>query len=194
MSEKNVLILQSNIVLRDSDMQKLRDDILRDMELGVVILPSYIKILKMPEEEIGEKLVVTNCGEYKHKHKQWVIRDVAGCYFVSLGKSPGTATIWESNKNAALKYDSKVAAENMKRYLWAFHDCHNLKVEELDEQPEPKLYVIKSKSGMYLRARWRDLCILEFTQIKSYAQKFYKESAERIIEKNLDSSYTLEEA
>ena len=128
MNEKNLLILQSEVVLKNYEINELYDTILAQKEHGVILLPSYVKVVKVPEGDIDGELVVMNCGEYKHK--QWVIRDVAGCYFVSLGKSTGTATIWESNKNAALKYDSKVAAENMRLYLSTFYDCHNLKVEE----------------------------------------------------------------
>ena len=192
MSEKNLLILQSDRELSEVEMQKLRNDIFRNIDLGAILLPPYVKVLNIPDGKIDGELVVMNCGEYKPE--QWVIRDESGCYFKSFGQSSGTATIWESDKDAALKYDSELAATITKQYLSMFYDCHNLKVEEFEETSDPKLYVIKTPSNLYLRRRITDTCVLEFTEYKGYAQKFYKETAERIIAKNLDNRYTLEEA
>ena len=129
MSEKNLLILQSDRELKDYELERLHEKILEQKELGVILLPTYVKVVKIPEGEIDGEVVVMNCGECKAK--QWTIRDEAGCYFKSLGRFPGTATIWESNKDEALKYDTKLAAENMKLYLCAWYDCQNLKVEEI---------------------------------------------------------------
>lgn len=75
MSEKNVLILQSNVVLNNCKMNELYDTILAQKERGVILLPSYVKIVNVPEEAINGKLVVMNSGapepeKYVLKRKQ----------------------------------------------------------------------------------------------------------------------------
>lgn len=62
MSEKNVLILQSNVVLKNYEMNELYDTILAQKERGVILLPSYVKVVNVPEEAINGKLVVMNSG------------------------------------------------------------------------------------------------------------------------------------
>lgn len=75
MSEKNVLILQSNVVLKNSDLNELYDTILAQKERGVILLPSYVKVLNLPEEIINGELAIMNNGEpepekYVLKRKQ----------------------------------------------------------------------------------------------------------------------------
>lgn len=124
MSESNVLILQCDVVLKNYKMNELYDTILEQKEQGVILLPSYVKVVNVPEEVINGDLIVMNSGA---------------------------------------------------------------------PEPKPKMYIIKSPDGMYLMSRKKDSCIFDFTYYKPYAQKFDKESAERIIKKSLGSSYTLEE-
>lgn len=78
MSEKNVLILQSNKELKDWELRVLHKNILEQKELGVILLPNYIKVVNVPEGEINGELVVMNSGapepeEYilKPKQKAW---------------------------------------------------------------------------------------------------------------------------
>lgn len=75
MSEKNVLILQSNVVLKNYELNELYDTILAQKERGVILLPSYAKVVNVPEEVINGELVVMNSGapepeEYVLKRKQ----------------------------------------------------------------------------------------------------------------------------
>lgn len=50
MSEKNVLILQCDVVLKNYDMNELYDIILEQKKQGVILLPSYVKVVNIPEE------------------------------------------------------------------------------------------------------------------------------------------------
>lgn len=75
MSEKNVLILQSNVVLKNCDLNELYDTILAQKEHGVILLPSYVKVVNVPEEAINVELIVMNSGapepeKYVLKRKQ----------------------------------------------------------------------------------------------------------------------------
>ena len=62
MSESNVLILQCDVVLKNYEMNELYDKILKQKEQGVILLPSYVKVVNAPEEAINEELVVMNSG------------------------------------------------------------------------------------------------------------------------------------
>lgn len=75
MSEKNVLILQSNVVLKNYELNELYDTIIAQKEHGVILLPSYVKVVNVPEEAINGELVVMNSGapepeKYVLKRKQ----------------------------------------------------------------------------------------------------------------------------
>lgn len=75
MSEKNVLILQSNVVLKNYELNELYDTILAQKERGVILLPSYVKVVNVPEEAINGELIVMNSGapepeKYVLKRKQ----------------------------------------------------------------------------------------------------------------------------
>ena len=124
----DILVLRSKIRLSDFDIRKLQRDILSQMETGLILLPDYVEVVKMPEGGISGELVVMNCGE--EKAERYVIRNVEGLYFKSFGPMVGTPLQWADNKDDAMKYDSKQAAENWKLYLHAIYECHNLKVEE----------------------------------------------------------------
>lgn len=76
MSEKNLLILQSDMVLSECDRQRLYENILEQKELGVILLPPYVKVLRIPEGEIDDELVMTNCRDLKPEPKTYVIK----CY------------------------------------------------------------------------------------------------------------------
>ena len=60
MSEKNVLILQCDVVLKNYDMNELYDTILEQKKQGVILLPSYVKVVNIPEEVANGELVVMN--------------------------------------------------------------------------------------------------------------------------------------
>lgn len=127
MSESNVLILQCDKELKDWELAQLHENILKQKESGVILLPNYVKVVNVPEEEINGELVVMSIGA---------------------------------------------------------------------PEPEPKMYVIKSSGGRYLMSWKKDsdiTDILDFTDYKSYAQKFDKESAERIITKTFGKGYIMEE-
>lgn len=48
MSESNVLILQCDVVLKNYEMNELYDTILKQKDQGVILLPSYVKIVNVP--------------------------------------------------------------------------------------------------------------------------------------------------
>ena len=48
MSENNVLILQCDVVLKNYEMNELYDTILEQKEKGVILLPSYVKVVNVP--------------------------------------------------------------------------------------------------------------------------------------------------
>lgn len=124
MSESNVLILQCDVVLKNYKMNELYDTILEQKEQGVILLPSYVKVVNVPEEVINGDLIVMNSGA---------------------------------------------------------------------PEPKSKWYLIKSPVGQYLKTRWQDSCIYEFTDYRYYAQPFDKDTAERIITENFGKGYMMEE-
>lgn len=124
----DILVLRSKIKLSDFDIRQLQMNILAQRETGVILIPDYVEVVKMPDGEISGELVVMNGGE--EKAERYVIRNVEGLYFKSFGRSMGSRLHWADTKDDAMKYDSKQAAENWKLYLHAVYECHNLKVEE----------------------------------------------------------------
>ena len=62
MSESNVLILQSDKELKDWELADLHESILKQKESDVILLPNYVKVVNVPEEEINGELVVMNSG------------------------------------------------------------------------------------------------------------------------------------
>lgn len=98
MSESNVLILQSNVALKNSELNELYDTILAQKEHGVILLPSYVKVVNIPEEEINGELVVMNSGA--PEPEKYVIKRVSGSkevsYVLNVRPSYGRAFVIES--------------------------------------------------------------------------------------------------
>ena len=128
MNDKNLLILQTYKILSDYDMKKLKDDILRDIDLGVIVLPPYVKVLNMPDGKIDGELIVMNCGELK---PQFVIQDSNNAYFKSFGKMFGSPLVWTDSEEKAAKYSSRRAAESIKVYLKTWYGCEFTRVEDI---------------------------------------------------------------
>ena len=62
MSEKNMLILQCDVVLKNYEMNELYATILAQKEHGVILLLSYVKVVNVPEVVTNGELVVMNSG------------------------------------------------------------------------------------------------------------------------------------
>ena len=78
MSKNNVLILQCDVVLKNYEMNELYDTILKQKEQGVILLPSYVKVVNVPEEVINGELVVMNSGV--PEPKKYVLKCYDGRY------------------------------------------------------------------------------------------------------------------
>lgn len=128
MIEKDLLILQSNVVLKNSEMNELYDTILAQKEHGVILLPSYVKVMNVPEEGINGDLVIMNSGA---PEPQFVIRDSNGSYFKSFGKMLGSPITWTDSEEKATKYSSRRAAENMQVYIKTWYGYDFARVEEI---------------------------------------------------------------
>lgn len=128
MSEKNVLILQCDVVLKNYDMNELYDTILKQKEQGVILLPSYVKVVNVPEEVANGELVVMNSGA---PEPQFVIRDSNGSYFKSFGNKLGTPIAWTDSEEKAAKYRSRRVAEDMQVYIKTWYGYDFARVEEL---------------------------------------------------------------
>lgn len=79
MSESNVLILQCDVVLKNYEMNELYDTILKQKEKGVILLPSYVKVVNVPEEVTNGELVMMN-REPEPKSKLYLIKSRGGQY------------------------------------------------------------------------------------------------------------------
>ncbi len=117
MSEKNVLILQSNVMLKNCDLNELYDTILAQKERGVILLPSYVKVVNVPEEVINGELVVMNSGapepeKYVLKRKQegWN-------YVLNIRPSYGRALLvdYTDYKMIAMRLSKTEAEELLKK-------------------------------------------------------------------------------
>lgn len=109
MSEKNVLILQSNVALKNCDLNELYDTILAQKERGVILLPSYVKVVSVPEEVINGELVIMNSGE--PEPKKYVLKCYDGRYVYRY--PPNSAAIeLTPDKTFAIVF-SKARAEEM---------------------------------------------------------------------------------
>lgn len=129
MSEKNVLILQSEIVLKDYDLDKLHDKLLEQKESGLILLPSYVKVVNVPEEAINGELIVMNSGapepeKYVLKRKQ---EQEGWNYVLNIRPSYGRALLvdYTDYKMMALRL-SKTEAEKLLKKLG-----DNYEMEEL---------------------------------------------------------------
>ena len=118
MSEKNVLILQSNVVLKNCELNELYDTILAQKERGVILLPSYVKVVNIPEEAINGELVVMNSGApeperyvLKRKREGWK-------YVLNIRPSDGSALLVDHTvyKMMAMRL-SKTEAEKLLKKL-----------------------------------------------------------------------------
>ena len=127
MSEKNVLILQSNVVLKNYEMNELYDTILAQKERGVILLPSYVKVVSVPEEVINGELIVMNSGEpdpekyvLKRKQEGWN-------YVLNIRPSDGSALLvdYTDYKMMAMRL-SKTEAEKLLKKLGNAYEMEEL--------------------------------------------------------------------
>lgn len=56
MSESNVLILQSDKELKDWELSSLYENILKQKESDVILLPNYVKVVNVPEADVACQL------------------------------------------------------------------------------------------------------------------------------------------
>lgn len=113
MSEKNVLILQSNVVLKNCELNELYDTILAQKERGVILLPSYVKVVNIPEEVINGELVVMNSGT--PDPKRYLIKCYDGRYLYRY--TPGSSIIELTPDETFAIFFSKSRAEELLKKL-----------------------------------------------------------------------------
>lgn len=113
MSEKNVLILQSDIALKNCDLNELYDTILAQKERGVILLPSYVKVVNVPEEVINGELVIMNSGA--PEPKKYVLKCYDGRYVYRY--PPNSAAIELTPDKAFAIVFSKSRAEELLKKL-----------------------------------------------------------------------------
>lgn len=119
MSESNVLILQSNVVLKKYELNELYDTILAQKEHGVILLPSYVKVVNIPEEVINGELVVMNSGA--PEPEKYVIKRVSGSkeasYVLNVRPSYGRALLvdYTEYKMIALRFSETEANKLLKK-------------------------------------------------------------------------------
>ena len=121
MSKSNVLILQCDVVLNNYKMNELYDTILEQKEKGVILLPSYVKVVNVPEEAINGELVVID-REPEPEPEKYVIKRVSGSNGVSyvLNFRPGYGRSllvdYTGNKMIALRFSEKEANKFLKKF------------------------------------------------------------------------------
>ena len=119
MSESNVLILQCDVVLKNYEMNELYDTILEQKKQGVILLPSYVKVVNVPEEVTNGELVVMNSGA--PEPKRYVIKRVSGSkevsYVLNVRPSYGRALLvdYTEYKMIAREFSEKEANELLKK-------------------------------------------------------------------------------
>jgi hypothetical protein len=59
---KGVYIFKCNLMLRQADYESLQDDIVKQIESGVVVLKSGIEFVEFIGEDDGEELLVVHAG------------------------------------------------------------------------------------------------------------------------------------
>lgn len=112
MSEKSVLILQSNVMLKNCELNELYDTILAQKERGVILLPSYVKVVNIPEEAINGELVVMNSGA--PEPKKYVLKCYDGRYVYRY--TPGSSIIeLTPDKTFAISFYKSRAEEMLKK-------------------------------------------------------------------------------
>ena len=115
MSENNVMILQCDVVLKNYEMNELYATILAQKEHGVILLPSYVKVVNVPEEEINGELVVMNSGAPKPEPEKYVLKCYDGRYVYRY--TPGSSIIeLTPDRTFAIAF-SKARAEEMLKKL-----------------------------------------------------------------------------
>lgn len=117
MSEKNVLILQSNVVLKNYEMNELYDTILAQKERGVILLPSYVKVVKVPEGEINGELVVMNSGAPEPEKYVLKWKQEGWKYVLNIRPSDGSALLVDHTvyKMMAMRLSKTEAEKILKR-------------------------------------------------------------------------------
>lgn len=123
MSEKNVLILQSNVMLKNYEMNELYDTILSQKERGVILLPSYVKVVNVPEEAINGELVVMNSGA--PEPEKYVIKSPGGQYLMSR-KKDSCIFDFTDYKPYAQKFDKESAEQLIKNPLGSSYTLEEL--------------------------------------------------------------------
>lgn len=127
MSESNVLILQCDVVLKNYEMNELYDTILEQKKQGVILLPSYVKVVNVPEEVTNGELVVMNSGEpepekyvLKRKREGWK-------YVLNIRPSDGSALLVDHTvyKMMAMRL-SKTEAEKLLKKLGNDYEMEEL--------------------------------------------------------------------
>lgn len=119
MSESNVLILQSEVVLKDYKMNELYDTILAQKERGVILLPNYVKVVNVPEEVTNGELVVMNSGA--PEPEKYVIKRVnwnKGVFYVLNVRPRYGCTLlidYTEYKMAALRFSETEANKLLKK-------------------------------------------------------------------------------
>lgn len=119
MSESNVLILQCDVVLKNYEMNELYDTILKQKDQGVILLPSYVKVVNVPEEVTNGELVVMNSGA--PEPEKYVIKRVSGSNGVSyvLNARPGYVSSllvdYTEHKMIALRFSEEEANKLLKK-------------------------------------------------------------------------------
>jgi hypothetical protein len=122
MSESNVLILQSDRELKDWELADLHENILKQKESGVILLPNYVKIVNVPEEEINGKLVVMNSGA--PEPDKYVLKCYDGRYVYHY--TPGSSIIeLTPDKTFAIVF-SKARAEEMLKKVGRAYEMEEL--------------------------------------------------------------------
>lgn len=122
MSEKNVLILQSNVVLKNYELNELYDTILAQKERGVILLPSYVKVVNVPEEVINGKLIVMNSGA--PEPNRYVIKCYDGRYLYRY--TPGSSIIELTPDKTFAIFFSKSRAEELLKKLGDDYEMEEL--------------------------------------------------------------------
>lgn len=122
MSEKNVLILQSNVMLKNCEMNELYDTILAQKERGVILLPSYVKVVNVPEEVINGELVVMNSGA--PEPERYVLKCYDGRYVYRY--TPGSSIIELTPDKTFAIFFSKSRAEEMLKKVGRDYELEEL--------------------------------------------------------------------
>ena len=122
MSENNVLILQCDVVLKNYDLNELYDTILAQKEHGVILLPSYVKVVNLPEEVINGELVVMNSGA--PEPERYLLKCYDGRYIYRY--TPGSSIIELTPDKTFAIYFSKAKAEKMLKKLGNGYEMEEL--------------------------------------------------------------------